>query len=212
MISSPRFPAIVPGWAGIIVLGGCVATTDGPGYAATMSEAGPLAAERSRIVILRRNDRYDDYSASPAQIKADAMIVGDLAYGGFLVADREAGAVLLTASGNDPDQGTCELVLQTLPAETVYIVVAPRSAHISAGLLGSLLADALLPPGFGTAVYASVGELVASAAVSATVSAAAGVGAQKLESGGNVCGGPFKLARIDEEAARAYLADLKPSN
>jgi len=188
------------------------AVASGPGYPeVTAGDAGAVPAGQTRIVVLRRNDVYDDYGGYPASILLDGTSAGRLAYGGFLIFDHPAGEVKLGASANRPAGGTCEITLQAEPDRTLYLVVAPRRQHVAAGLLGSAAVAAALP-GFGSAVYASAAEVLARTSAEAVVSAAGGVAAQAAEGHGKTCAGPFGIAMLDESDALTYLRTLRQSD
>lgn len=85
------------GVSGALALLGC-AVASGPGYPeVTAGDAGAVPAGQTRIVVLRRNDVYDDYGGYPASILLDGANAGRLAYGGFLIFERSAGEVKLGA-------------------------------------------------------------------------------------------------------------------
>ncbi len=184
---------------------GCAA--DGPSYQDITASSAPVAADQARVVLLRREDRYDDYSASKATIRINDQEAGQLAYGGFFFVDVLPGQVTLLASARNPLFGTCELLIPAVAGSTVYVDVAPRTEHIVAGLVGSVAGGA-------AAASASAGaSTVAEAALTdpakvAVAGAAGGVVAEVAESTGKRCGGPFALIQIDAADALRYLDTL----
>ena len=70
-------------------------------YAAALDRAGPVADGRARIVLLRPDQRFDNYSLSAAHIRLDDEMAGKLVYGGFLLYEVDSGDVVLAASARN---------------------------------------------------------------------------------------------------------------
>ena len=198
-----------------ILVVGCAA--QGPKYPEVIQQKVPVAEEQARIVFLRPNSRYDDYSASKAAIGVNDQKLGGLAYGGFLIADIAAGAVAVMASAMNPLKnplvGSCKLQLQVPPGSTVYFDVRPRTASIVAGAIGSSAGVATM--GNTETVYGidEVGKaIIESGAQDAAAGAAGDVIVSGVESAGKGCGGHFRLALLDPQTALTQLQNLSSSH
>ncbi len=192
---------------------GCSAA--GPLYVEFAAASIPPAADRTRIILMRPDDRYDDYSASRAVVRVNDQEIGQLAYGGFLTVDVAAGDVTVWTSAKNrfgnPLIKSCELRLSTSPGATVFVDVAPRKASILAGVIGSAAGAAAVsaPSTYG---IAEIGEAMI---VDPLIESAAGeVGAvvvSAAESAGKTCGGHFRLAVLGAEVAHPRLERLRMS-
>ena len=184
-------------------LAACAAT--GASYKEITADTPPVAANQARIIVLRREDRYDDYSASKAVVRINDRVAGNIRYGGFFFLDVPPGKVKLLASARSIGYGTCELQLPLAAGTTTDVDVAPRMAHSLAGLAGSAAGAAAV----GTDGAATVTDAVlmdpAKAAVGSTVG---GAMAQGAESAGKECGGPYALIQLADADALRYLDEL----
>ncbi len=188
-----------------ILLAACAAR--GPSYGDVSTSSAPVAANQSRVVMLRRKDRYDDYSSSKARIRINAQDAGQLAYGGFFFIDVVPGTVSLLASARNSAFGTCELQVPAVAGGTIYVDVAPRTEHIVAGLAGSMAASSAVAnasDGASTLPEAMITE----PAKEGVAGAAGGAAAQMAESSGKRCGGPFALIPLVPADALRYLDTL----
>lgn len=184
---------------------GCA--VQGPSYAEMTTSAAPVTANQSRVVLLRRKDRYDDYSASKATIRINDQKAGELGYGGFFFVDVPPGDVTLLASAQNTRFGTCELRISAVAGNTVYVDVGPRAEHVVAGLVGSVAGGAVASSGSASA--ASVTEAVLTdPAKTAAGSVAGGAIGEVAESSGKRCGGPYGLTQLDDADALRYLDEL----
>ena len=172
---------------------GCA--VEGPSFTEVTASSAPVAPDQSRVVLLRRKDRYDDYSASKAAIRINNQPTGELGYGGFFFVDVPPGQVTLLASARNPGFGTCELRIPVVAGKIVYVDVAPRTEHVVAGAAGSVIGGA-----------ATAGA--AASAASAVGSTAGGAIAEVAESSGKRCGGPFVLTQLVDADALRYLEKL----
>ena len=208
MLAPARFAACVLGTVIVGALLGCAA--HGARYSEVVAQRMPVESGKTRIVMLRPNGRYDDYSLSKAVIAVNDKRVGGLAYGGFLVLDVDAGGTTLKASARNPMFGVCELRLTTLAGSTVYFDVAPRTAHVVAGLAGSVAGAAVA--GGGSASEGTKEILVDGSTLrTALGSTAGGALASSAESIGKECGGPFRLSPLPASTALAQLEHLSLS-
>ena len=184
-------------------LAACAAT--GASYKEITADTPPVMANQARIIVLRRKDRYDDYSASKAVVRINDRMAGKIRYGGFFFVDVQPGQVKLLASARNTGYGTCELHLPITAGTTSYVDVAPRMAHSLAGLAGSAAGAAAV----GTDAAATATDAVlmdpAKAAVGSTVG---GAMAQGAESAGKECGGPYALIQLADDDALRYLDEL----
>jgi hypothetical protein len=179
----------------------------GAPYSEVMAHGAPVASDRTRIVMLRPNGRYDDYSLSRAVVRVNEKRVGGLAYGGFLYVDVEAGDVAIEASARNQMYGTCELLIKAAPGDTVYLDVGPRTANIVANVIGAAAGTAAVGDG-PTHVGLDeilVDESTVPRAVGSTTGSLVGSAAESV---GKECGGPFKLTPMQESAALKQLARL----
>jgi len=179
----------------VAALPGCA--TQGKPYAETIELAGAPLPARARIIVLRPDQRFDNYSLSKAYVRIDKELFGKLAYGGFLFADVDAGAVEISTSGKSKVYGVCRLPLEVAAGETLYVDLAPRTESVIADIVGSLAG--LMVPGLDSFAEGIGAMTVGSAAASAA------------ESAGKLCGGPFRLTRIPESTALSALARLTDS-
>ena len=180
---------------------------EGPSFTDITASSAPVAPDQTRVVLLRRKDRYDDYSASKATIRVNDQKARKLGYGGFFYVDVPPGEVTLRASARNPMFGTCELRIPAVAGNTVYVDIAPRTEHIVAGVVGSAVGGAAAAS--GSAEAASVTEAVITDPVKAAVgSTAGGTTAQVAESAGKPCGGPFALIQLVDSDALRYLDTL----
>jgi hypothetical protein len=179
-------------------LAGCV-TAKGPVYPETLAQLGPPAAEHARIVFLRPDQRYDDASANRIVLRIDEKVVGELAYGGYVLANVKAGEIELQASHSNRYIGTCRLALEVPAGETRYFDVAPRPANAAAGAIGTV---------FGGAI---AGGSVASPSQVAVGGAVGGQVAGTAESTGKTCGGPYRITPLAPAVALEHLDRLRAS-
>jgi len=182
---------------------GCAVT--GASYKETTADSTPVAADQARVILLRRKDRYDDYSASKAVVRINDRVAGKIRYGGFFYVDVPPGQVKLLASARNTGYGTCELRIPIAAGTTTYVDVAPRMAHSLAGLAGSAAGAAAV----GTDGAATLTEaLITDPAKAGVASTAGGAMAQGAESAGKECGGPYALTQLADADALRYLDEL----
>src|SRR5688572_22934420 len=177
-------------------LGGCV-SAKGATYSETLLEAGAPSPNDTRIVFLRPDQRYDDASLSRMVVRIDDRIIGELAYGGFLIADVPAGQTVLEISADNRFWGTCKLPLEVAAGDTHYFDATPRPANIAAGAVGVLAG--------GAAVGSAAPAVIAAGSVAGDAAASA------AESAGKTCGGPYRLTPLDPAVALAHLDRLRAS-
>ena len=179
-------------------LAGCV-TAKGAPWPETLAKLGSPAPEHARIIFLRPDQRYDDASASRIVLRVDGREVGELAYGGFILADVPAGDVVVEASADNRLFGICRLALRPAAGDTIYLDVAPRPANIAAGAAGAVFGGAVAGGDAATASQVAVGSVVGGAA--------GGV----IESAGKTCGGPYRMKPLAAAAALEHLDRLRAS-
>ena len=179
----------------VAALPGCA--TQGKPYAESIELAGTPEPERARIIVLRPDQRVDNYSLSKAYVRINEELLGKLAYRGFLLAEVDAGAVEVSASGMSKVYGACRLPLEVAAGETLYVDLAPRTESVIADVVGSLVG--LMVPGLDSFAE-GIGAMTAGSAA-----------ASAIESAGKLCGGPFRLTRIPESTALSALARLTNS-
>lgn len=187
----------------VVVLSGCAVR--GTPYPDVMAQAAPLDAARTRVVFLRPSDRFDNYSASAAEIRIDDENIARLGFGGFFYVDVPPGTVTIGASTRRSWHGTCKWQLHAVAGETVYLDVGTRWRHALAGLVGSIAganaADAALPP-------PAIEHVVVDAAVVGTAAVVGGAVTSSIESIGRTCGGPYRIKALAAEEARSRLQTL----
>jgi hypothetical protein len=179
----------------IAALPGCA--TQGKPYAETIEQAGAPPPDRARVIVLRPDQRFDNYSLSKAYVRIDDEPLGKLAYRGFLLADIDPGIVELSTSARSKLYGVCRLPLEVAAGETLYVDLSPRTESVVADIVGSVAGLAV--PGADSFAESIGAMFVGSAAASA------------VESAGKPCGGPFRLTRIPESAALSALTRLTDS-
>jgi hypothetical protein len=179
----------------LAALAGCA--TQGKPYAEIIEQAGAPPAGQGRVVVLRPDQRFDNYSLSKAYVRIDDEPLGKLAYGGFLLADVEPGAVVVSTSARSKLYGVCRLPLEVAAGETLYLDLAPRTESVVADVVGTLAS--FVVPGVD-----SLGEGIAAGTAGV-------VAASAIESAGKACGGPYRLTRIPETTALSALARLTES-
>lgn len=186
-------------------LPGCA--TQGPPYPEKIAEAGPPVSGHTRIILLRPDKRYDDYSLSRAVIRVNDAPLGKLAYGGFLYVDVTGDEVAIEASAKSRVYGVCKLRLPANAGDTLYVDVAPRPASIAADIVGTVAGAAIVgnAPSANTPAEVIVRE---SGVVGAAAGTAGSVAASKIESAGKECGGPYRLKPIEAPAALEHLTRL----
>jgi hypothetical protein len=186
---------------------GC-ASAHGPLYT-EVTQHKPVASGQARIVMLRPNGRYDDYSLSKAILRVNNGKAGQLAYGGFLYVDVNAGAVTIEASAPNRMYGTCSVRINTVAGDTVYLDVSPRPAHIAADVAGTVAGAAIA--GGPSEVGLDEVPIGTSDVQTAAASAAGGAVASIAEGAGKTCGGPYRVRQLQASAALNELQDLKLS-
>ena len=189
-------------------LQGC--TTQKTSYAAALDRIGPVANGHARIVLLRPDQRFDNYSLSAAHIHIDDEKAGKLAYGGFLLFDVDSSEVVLAASARNRFYGVCELKVSAKAGETLYLDVAPRPANVLAELAGAAVGAAVV--GGGPTELGIEDILIDESTVEvAAASTAGGAAGSAVEAAGKPCGGPFRLKLLDAQAALEQLGRLSLS-
>ena len=71
------------------------APVSGPRYEDVLRRSDPVPADRTRLVFLRPDNRFDDYVGWQVGISVNGETVGEIAYGGFFIADVPAGEMLV---------------------------------------------------------------------------------------------------------------------
>ena len=183
---------------------GCAA--EGPSFKELTATSPPVAADQSRVIVLRRKDRYDDYSASKATVRINDRLAGEVRYGGFFFVDVPPGPVKLVASARNTGYGACELPISATAGKTVYIDVAPRTASVIAGLTGSVVGGVAAAGSGAPETLKDV--LIIEPAQTTIGSTVGGAMAQGAESAGKLCGGPYALTQIADADALRYLDQL----
>ncbi len=184
---------------------GC-ATQGGP-YPEVIAEAGATAEAHARIVLLRPDKRFDNYSLSRAVIRVNDRILGKLAYGGFLFVDVPEEETVLEASAKSRWYGSCKLRLQAKAGDTIYLDVAPRPADVAADLVGAAVGTAAVG---GGSSHVGMDEIPIGAddvKVVAASSAGAAV-ATKIDGADKECEGPFRMKPVAAPAALKQLDRL----
>lgn len=187
-------------------MAGCA--TQGARYPEVIADTGAPPDGHVRIILLRPDQRFDNYSLSRAVIRVNDRILGKLAYGGFLFVDVAGDETVLEASARNRWYGTCALRLLAKAGDTIYVDVAPRPANVAAELVGAVAGEAAV--GGGGAGHARMDEILLEkgAAEVAAASTAGGAAASAIEGAGKECGGPFRLTPIAAPAALEQLDRL----
>src|SRR5262245_56331401 len=105
-------------------MGACV--SHGPRYPEVIAGAGPPADGHARVVLLRPNQRFDNYSMSRALIDVNGREFGKLAYGGFLYVDVGEEETLIEAGASSRWATGCAVRVRAKPGTTIYLDVEPR--------------------------------------------------------------------------------------
>lgn len=186
-------------------MAGCA--SQGARYPEVIALAGAPPSGHARIVLLRPDKRFDNYSLSRAVIRVNDRSLGKLAYGGFLFADVTGDETVLEASARNRWYGSCALRVKANAGDTLYVDVAPRPANIAAEIVGAVAGEAVVGGGSGNA---GMNEILVDkrAAEVAAASTAGGAAASAIEGAGKECGGPFRLTPIAAPAALEQLDRL----
>jgi len=204
-------PTIITACAMVLgVTAGC--GVNGPTYPEVIGHETALAPEQVRIVFLRPDDRYDDYSGSEAVIRVNDDQLGELGYGGFLYTDVPAGDVNIETGTSNPLRlpwiRSCRLQLELNAGSTVFYDVQPRPANVAIGVLSAIVGFGLIGAGPTTYGVGEMGEMFVDDMAQTATQAAATQAAQSAESAGKICGGPFQFANVDRERALQKLESL----
>ncbi len=194
-------------------LSGCSAS--GPLYPEYSTASEPVAADTTRIVLVRPNDRYDDYAGSGAMMRVNGEDIGKLHYGGFLTTDVAAGEVTVWTSATNmrgnPVRKTCELRLLTSPGATVYVDVAPRGASMAANIAGMVIGAAAVSSPNTYGIHELGEAIIVDPAIEVITGNVAAVVLVNAEGRGKSCGGYFGLTLLTEDNARPRLDKLRLS-
>ena len=196
-------PAVGTGALAALLLGalpGCA--SNGPRYPEVIAEAGPPPEDHARIVLLRPDERFDNYSMSRALIRVDGREFGKLAYGGFLYFDV-TGETLVEAAVRNRWAGNCVLRIRAKAGDTIYLDVAPRPVNVAAELVGVGAAAAIGAPGVST-----VGDVLVDTAVSGATGAVVSAATEAVIYADKPCGGPFRMKSLAPDDAKKHLERL----
>ncbi len=145
----------------LTVTAGC--SVNGPTYPEVIGHETAPAPEQVRIVFLRPDDRYDDYSGSEAVIRVNDGKLGELGYGGFLYTDVPAGAASIEAGTSNPLRlpwvKSCRFQLELNAGSTVFFDVRPRPSSVAIGVLSAIVGFGLIGAGPTTYGVGEVGEM-----------------------------------------------------
>ena len=128
--------------------------------------------------------------------------------------DRAPGPISIRVSGRYVALGACEMRLDAVAGDTIYIDVGPRRSYMVASLLGSiaggLIGSAAVP---APEVVSSTAEAVlnSSTAAEAVGSTAGQATAVAVEGSHETCSGPYELAAMPEDVAVNHLQGLARS-
>ena len=180
-------PTIITACAMVLgVTAGC--GVNGPTYPEVIGNETALAPEQVRIVFLRPDDRYDDYSGSEAVIRVNDGKLGELGYGGFLYTDVPAGAVSIETGTSNPLSlpwiRSCQLQLELNAGSTVFFDVQPRQKSVAIGVLSAFIGFGLIGAGPTTYGVGEVGEMFVDNMARSAARAAATQAARSAESAG----------------------------
>ncbi|HET8691007.1 MAG TPA: hypothetical protein VFM30_02670 [Steroidobacteraceae bacterium] len=190
---------------------GCAATGDP--YPEVLARLQPLPEGRGRVVVLRSDDDANRNYISPVYVRIRKDLAGELAYGGFLIAEVPAGDVALQASGDGSSHDACHLELSVASGETRYVGVDPRREYMAADIFGTLVSVAVRASFPSTVGIGDLPEtLVVEPLVAEAAGAAATTAASAAEGKGKTCAGPYRLTPLSEAAALAELPRLKSSH
>lgn len=179
---------------------GCA--SNGPLYPEVIAEAGPPADGHARIVLLRPDERFDNYSLSRALIRVNDREFGKLAYGGFLFVDVRDEA-LIEAAVRNRWAGNCVLRIRAKAGDTIYLDVAPRPVNVAAELVGVGAAVAIGVPSVST-----VGDVLVDTAVSGATGAVVSAATETIVYADKPCGGPFRMKPLAPADAEKHLERL----
>jgi len=192
-------------------LPGCGAT--GELYPEALARTGPVPEGMGRIVLLRSDDFANRNVASPVYVRIDEDLVGKLAYRGFLIAQVDAGDIILKASAKNRLYGVCELPISVKSGETRYVDVDPRREYQAADVVGAAVGGAVLVSAPSTVGIEDLAEsLVVEPAVAGAAGAAATAATSAVEGAGKRCAGPYRMAPLTEAAALGELPRLQSSH
>jgi hypothetical protein len=186
-------------------MAGCA--SHGARFPEVIAEQGAPTSGHARIVLLRPDQRFDNYSLSRAFIRVNERVLGGLAYGGFLFVDVPEEETLLEASAKSRWYGSCKLRLQAKAGDTIYLDVAPRPADVAADLVGAAIGAAVAG---GGSSHRGLGEVPIGAddLKTAAASSAGAVIATQIEGAGKECEGPFRMKPVPASAALEQLDRL----
>lgn len=172
----------------------------GPRYPELIADAGPPPEGRARIVLLRPDQRFDNYSMSRALIDVDGREFGKLAYGGFLYVDVKDEARIETSGRNRWAAG-CVVRVRAKPGDTIYLDVEPRP--VGAGDFVGAAVAAAIPAGD----VSTVGDVFTEAAASGAIGAVVGAATEAVVYD-KPCSGPFRLKPLAPDEAKKLLERL----
>ena len=181
-------------------MAGCASNS--PRYPEVMAESGVPPEGHARIVLLRPDERFDNYSLSRALIRVNDREFGRLAYGGFLYLDVK-GETLVEAAVRNRWAGSCALRIRARPGDTIYLDVTPRPVNVAAELAGAAVAAAIPGPDVST-----VGDVFVESAASGATGAVVGAATEVIIASGKPCGGPFRLKPLAPDEAKKHLERL----
>jgi hypothetical protein len=189
----------------VSAMAGCA--TQGARYPEVLAETGAPPEGLARIVLLRPDKRFDNYSLSRAVIRVNDRILGKLAYGGFLFVDVPEEETALEASAESRWYGSCKLRVWAKAGDTIYLDVAPRPADIAADLVGAAVGAAVVG---GGSSHAGMNEVpIGADDVKVAVASSAGSAvATRIEGAGKECEGPFRMKPVSAPAALEQLDRL----
>ncbi|MEX2150070.1 MAG: hypothetical protein WD793_07635 [Steroidobacteraceae bacterium] len=180
-------------------MAGCA--SDGPRYPEIIAEAGPPPEGHARIVLLRPDERFDNYSLSRARIDVNGREFGRLSYGGFLYVDVND-ETLVEARVRNRWAGTCALRIRPQAGDTIYLDVAPRPVSAT-DIVTAAIPAAVVGPAAST-----FGDVLAESAASGAIGAAVDAASAVITSAGKPCGGPFRMKPLAPDDAKKHLERL----
>lgn len=182
-------------------MAGCASNS--PRYPEVIAAAGPPPEGHARIVLLRPDERFDNYSLSRAFIRVNDHAFGKLAYGGFLYVDVKDDETLIEASARSRWSGSCVLRIRAKVGDTIYLDVAPRPVNVTEELVGVVAGMAVIGPG-----ASSFGGVLAESAVTGATGAVVGASTGAILYADKPCGGPFRMKPLVPDDAKKHLERL----
>jgi len=182
-------------------MAGCA--SNGPRYPEVIAAAGPPPEGHARIVLLRPDERFDNYSLSRALITVNDREFGKLAYGGFLYVDLKDDETLVEASARNRWAGSCALRIRAKAGDTIYLDVVPRPVNVAEELVGVAAGMAVGGPD-----VPGVAGVFTDAATASATGAVVGAATGAILYADKPCGGPFRMKPLAPDEAKKHLERL----